>query len=83
MTDLIRLGDTTDHGGKVISASLTMNYDGIPVARKGDRITCPLHPQIQPNVIVDGDESITDDGVPVARHNHRGTCGCHLISSVR
>lgn len=83
MTDFIRLGDTTDHGGKVISASLTMSYDSIPVARKGDRITCPLHPQIQPNVIVEGDESITDDGVPVARHNHQGTCGCHLISSLR
>ena len=42
MIDLIRLGDTTDHGGKVITASQTMRYAGQPVARKGDLIECPL-----------------------------------------
>ncbi len=26
MIDLIRLGDTTDHGGEVITASETMRY---------------------------------------------------------
>lgn len=80
--DLIRLGDTTDHGGNVVSASQTMTYDDVPVARKGDRITCPKHLEVQPNVIEEGDEEITDEGVPVARAGHRGTCGCHLISSL-
>lgn len=82
MPDFIRLGDTTDHGGKVESASPTMSYDGIPVARKGDRISCPLHPDVQPNVIENGDEATTDDGIPIARARHSGTCGCHLISSL-
>jgi uncharacterized Zn-binding protein involved in type VI secretion len=49
--NLIRLGDATDHSGKVVTASKTMDYDGISVARNGDRITCPLHPQVQPNFI--------------------------------
>ncbi|WP_321788950.1 PAAR domain-containing protein [Paraburkholderia sp. J94] len=80
--DLIRLGDTTDHGGAVVTGSSTMDYDGKPVARKGDLIECPLHPQIQPNVILEGDEEISDHGIPVARHGHHATCGCSLISSL-
>ena len=81
MIDLIRLGDSTDHGGKVISASSAMRFGGRFVARKGDRVSCPKH-DIQPNVIIDGDESMTDDGVPVARQGYRTTCGCRLISSL-
>jgi uncharacterized Zn-binding protein involved in type VI secretion len=81
MIDLIRFGDDTDHGGKVISASSTMQYEGRFVARKGDAVSCPKH-DIQPNLIIDGDESTNDDGVPVARHGHRAMCGCKLISSL-
>jgi uncharacterized Zn-binding protein involved in type VI secretion len=44
MMNLIRLGDATDHGGKVISASKGMHYDGLFVARMGDEVSCPLHP---------------------------------------
>jgi len=82
MINLIRIGDRTDHGGKVITASSTMRFDGRFVARKGDKVVCPLHPDVEPNVIEEGDESITDDGRPVARHGHCGTCGCLLISSL-
>ena len=80
--NLIRLGDATDHGGKVITASQTADYDGIPLARKGDLIICPLHPEIQPNVIIEGDETMDGEGRPLARHGHHGTCGCSLISSL-
>jgi uncharacterized Zn-binding protein involved in type VI secretion len=82
MTDYIRLGDTTDHGGRVITASDTADYDGIPLARKGDLIECPLHPTVQPNVIIEGDETMDDEGRPLARAGHQATCGCHLISSL-
>lgn len=82
MIDLIHLCDSTDHGGEVITASDTMHYGGRRVARKGDLVTCPLHPAINPNLIIEGDEKITDHGVPVARHGHKAMCGCHLISSV-
>lgn len=82
MSNFIRLGDSTDHGGKVVTASESMSYDGISVARVGDKITCPLHPQVQPNAIMEGDPDTTDEGIPVARHGHLGTCGCHLISSI-
>jgi uncharacterized Zn-binding protein involved in type VI secretion len=81
MINLIRFGDNTDHGGKVITASKTMRYEGRFVARKGDEVSCPQH-DIKPNVIIDGDESMTDDGVPIARHGYRALCGCRLISSL-
>ena len=80
MIDLIRLGDATDHGGEVVSASATMMFDGRAVARKGDEVTCPRH-DIRPNRIIEGDETMMDEGVPIARHEHRATCGCRLISS--
>ncbi|TDY22478.1 putative Zn-binding protein involved in type VI secretion [Paraburkholderia sp. BL6665CI2N2] len=79
MIDLIRLGDTTDHGGEVITASEVMRYGGVRVARKGDEVTCPLHPEVVPNVIVEGDDRITDHAVPVARQGRHATCGCSLI----
>jgi uncharacterized Zn-binding protein involved in type VI secretion len=82
MLNAIRLGDSTDHGGEVITASTTMRLRGKGVARKGDRIKCPKHPDIDPNVIEEGDPNITDCGIPVARDGHHGTCGCSLISSL-
>lgn len=82
MTDLVRIGDSTDHGGKVISGSAAMRYDGRAVARKGDQVSCPRHPDVRPNLIVDGDTSMTDGGVPIARHGYRAMCGCRLISSL-
>ena len=82
MMNLIRVGDDTDHGGKVITGSSKMRFDGRFVARKGAEVSCPQHPEIKPNLIVEGDESMTDDGVPIARHGHRATCGCCLISSL-
>ncbi|CAG2159144.1 PAAR domain-containing protein [Cupriavidus numazuensis] len=82
MPDLVRLGDATNHGGKVITASPTMKYDGRAVARKGDQVSCPKHPRVQPNLIVEGDESTLDEGVPIARHGCRAMCGCQVISSL-
>jgi len=82
MMDLIRLDDDTDHGGKVITASTTMRFDGRFVARKGDEVSCPRHQDVKPNVILDGDSSMTDAGVPIARHGDKATCGCTLISSL-
>ncbi|MFP3693114.1 PAAR domain-containing protein, partial [Burkholderia sp. SIMBA_048] len=43
MMNLIRVGDDTDHGGKVETGSTTMRFDGRYVARKGDRVSCPQH----------------------------------------
>lgn len=38
---IVRLGDSTSHGGKVISASTIHFVDNIGIARVGDIVTCP------------------------------------------
>ncbi|MFC4345398.1 PAAR domain-containing protein [Cupriavidus numazuensis] len=78
MSGIIRKGDKNSHGGVVLTGSGTMEVDGIAVARKGDRVSCPTHGE---NVIIEGDGSFTDDGLPVSFHGHRAACGCTLISS--
>ncbi|HDR9481192.1 TPA: PAAR domain-containing protein [Burkholderia aenigmatica] len=80
--NLIRVGDDTDHRGKVETGSSIMKFDGRDVARKSDRVSCPKHPDVSPNIIEEGDESTKDNGIPIARHGHRATCGCHLISNL-
>ena len=76
---IIRLGDLTSHGGKVITASVTHTVGGIGIARVGDQILCPAH---GPNVIVEGAPTYLVGGRMVALHGHLGACGCTLISSL-
>ncbi len=42
MLQIIRKGDKTTHGGSVLTASDTMKFGGIGVARKGDKVSCPV-----------------------------------------
>ncbi|MBJ9665392.1 PAAR domain-containing protein [Burkholderia gladioli] len=82
MINLIPIGDGTDYGGKAETGPQTMKCDGRYLARKGDRVSCPRHPNVSPNVIEEGDTSLTDAGVPIARHGHHATCECRLLSSL-
>ncbi|MCQ4680272.1 PAAR domain-containing protein [Ralstonia pseudosolanacearum] len=82
MRQIIRLGDSTDHGGKVIqTAARQFKVDGVPVARKGDRCSCPREGH-QDCVIIEGDEHFKVDGVPVAFEGHKTSCGATLIATV-
>lgn len=78
---IVRLGDLTSHGGKVLTASVTHSIGGIGIARVGDRIFCPL-PGHGVNVIVEGAPSYLIGGRTVALHGHHGACGCTLIASL-
>lgn len=42
MPAVARLGDTSDHGGVIISASSNVKANGIEVARQGDQHSCPI-----------------------------------------
>ena len=42
MANVSRLGDSTDHGGVVITASSTVFVDGIGVCRETDLHNCPI-----------------------------------------
>lgn len=83
---VIVVGDSTSHGGKVISGSATMTIAGKGIARKGDKVDCPQkYPNKKPhgvNKIVEGDGGYIVDGQPVALHGHKTECGCTLIGSV-
>jgi uncharacterized Zn-binding protein involved in type VI secretion len=78
---IIRLGDSTSHGGKVVSATSHMTVGGLPVARLGDKCTCPKRGHNN-CVIVEGDTNWTIDGIPVALEGHKLSCGGVLISSM-
>jgi len=81
MKGVIRLGDPTTHGGKVISAAPNSTVLGIAVARRGDQCICPIkgHSNCK---IAEGDPKVSIDGVPVAFEGHKTTCGATLISTV-
>lgn len=78
---IIRLGDLTSHGGKVITASVTHSISGIGIACVGDKILCPI-PGHGVNLIIDGAVTFLIGGRMVALHGHHGACGCTLISSL-
>jgi uncharacterized Zn-binding protein involved in type VI secretion len=81
MKGVIRLGDPTSHGGRVISANARSKVLGITVARVGDACLCPI-PGHGACVIVEGHPSVKVDGIPVAFEGHKTSCGASLISTV-
>jgi uncharacterized Zn-binding protein involved in type VI secretion len=76
--EVILLGDTTTHGGKVITASDTHKYMGTPIARVGDMVECPQCKGTYP--IIEGAPRAFDRGKPIARHGDKVACGATLIS---
>ena len=81
MPRIVRLGDPTDHGGKVTASGAPhFTVDGLPVALKGDACSCPKRGHGN-CVIVEGDPNHTIDGVPVAYEGHKTTCGAALMAT--
>lgn len=76
--EVIRLGDATTHGGKVISASSNVFYEGIQIARVGDVVSCPLCKGT--HTIVSGASSAFNDQMQIARNGDSVSCGAKLIS---
>ncbi|MDR6498707.1 PAAR domain-containing protein [Burkholderia sp. MS455] len=77
----IVVGDATSHGGKVISGSPSSTWGTakVPIARKGDQVTCPL---CAPHLfeIAEGVDGCEDFGQPMALEGHKTTCGAVLIA---
>ncbi|MGU7779700.1 PAAR domain-containing protein [Burkholderia sp. PU8-34] len=74
----IVLGDRHTHGGTVTSAATASSVDGRGIARRNDKVTCPIH---GPNRIVDGDDTMIVQGEGVARDGYKTACGATLIAS--
>lgn len=78
---IIVIGDKTDHGGVVVQGSMTSDIDGKPIARIGDKVSCPQNGHGGTTVIVSGDPTCIVDGMPVARHGDKTACGATLIAA--
>lgn len=77
---VIRLGDRTTHGGKVVSANPSFKVFGKPVALEGDMTVCPQCKGSYP--IKTSSVERKHHGKPVAYEGDKAACGAKLISSV-
>ncbi|WP_024950878.1 PAAR domain-containing protein [Cobetia crustatorum] len=77
---VIVLGDSTTHGGKVVSAQPNYLLEGKPIAVVGDTVVCPKdgHSKCK---IIEGHPTISLNGKPVAFHGCHTSCGATLISA--
>ncbi len=80
MRGVIRVGDSTSHGGQVLTGAEHSRVMGKPVARVGDKCSCPM-PGHQDCKIVEGDPNVRIEDRMVAFHGHKVSCGAKLISS--
>ena len=82
---IILVGDSTDHGGKVVTGSSTHKIGGRSVARLNDLVDCPQkYPDGRPhgvNKIIEAHPTFAIGGRRVALHGHHTECGCTLIGS--
>src|SRR5699024_12854726 len=79
MAAYITVGAKTSHGGTVISGSPQTTHNGIPVARKGDKVICKKCKKVTTSV--SGDASFIVDGAPIARGGDVTSCGAKLIAT--
>lgn len=81
MKGVIRLGDSTSHGGKVLEGYSGHMIMGKPVARVGDACSCPI--QNHTNcTIAEGNPNHIVGGKAVAFQGCKTTCGATLNSSL-
>ena len=80
MSNVIRLGDPTNHGGAVTNVAAShCTVGGIPVACVGDPVSCPLHGA---GTIIEGEQRQTINGAQVAYDGHKTSCGAALKSTL-
>jgi len=79
MPEIIRLGDSTSHGGKVIEGSPFDICMGKPIAYMGHKVQCPQCKGVFP--IVEGALTTSFYGKGVALAGMKTACGAILIAS--
>lgn len=83
MRNVIRLGDVTSHGGKVLSTRATnLKVLGIPVACVGDPCSCPISGH-SGCTIASGSAHHRLSAVAIAFDDDVTSCGAKLKSSLR
>lgn len=77
---VIRLGDPTSHGGKVIMGDPTFKVLGKPIVCEGHMTICPKCRGVFPVQVSSSDRS--HHGKKVAYADDKAACGAKLISSI-
>lgn len=78
---IIRIGDFTTHGGRVLTGSSDVLAGAKGVAHVGSLVSCPLHPGIQ--TITTGNSTVLVNGQPIATElNSLCSCGATCLSSI-
>jgi len=78
MSQVVRISDTSDHGGKMISASGGFTVDGVAGCVSGDMHQCPIRGHNTTPVTSTGTASGAD-GRGIIRSGDRAGCGATLI----
>jgi len=81
MANVIRLGDPTSHGGKVVGCCAThVKASGQPMAVVGDKVTCPVQGHVN-CTIATGNAEHHINGKAVAYDGDTTSCGAVLHST--
>ncbi|WP_291377143.1 MULTISPECIES: PAAR domain-containing protein [Achromobacter] len=79
MPNVIRKGDSTDHGGVVLEGFEHTNFNGRPLAGVGHKVSCPRCNGVF--AIAEGSAAYKIGGIPTALEGMKTTCGASLIAS--
>ena len=71
-----RLGDSSDHGGQIITSAHNSICEGKLIATIGCILACPIHGD---NPIVTGSPHFPTEGQLTARTTSLTACGAHII----
>jgi len=74
------IGDTSTHGGMVITGSDNTFVNNIPKSRLNDLLACPIH-GINPIIVV-SDNAFTNDSRGNSRITSLCACGAVIITGV-
>lgn len=79
MQAVIKVGDTTTHGGTVLIGIDALHYGPVAVAGLGDLVFCPRCKGEFP--IVEGSDFLMYEGKKIALEGMLTACGARLIAS--
>jgi uncharacterized Zn-binding protein involved in type VI secretion len=71
-----RLGDKSDHGGEIVTATANMQIGGIEVARTGDIHRCPIHGDTP----VTGFSTMRYKDFPLLHVGSKAECGAVIVT---
>ena len=74
-----RLGDSSSHGGMIVTGAIRTMVNGRPVARMGDLHVCPI-PGHGVTPIITGSLNTLTEGKPNARMGDITGCGAVIVT---